>query len=172
MEHVCMKTEIIRRNTVAQFFGLLDRPDENGLWERMGARLDAMKDRLFENQGGSYGRPAFMGISESIIGRPRIGSDGQAYGVYARGMRDILRASGNYLDSFKTLEETSRGMVWGSDHELADRIPYAGGRTTRYVVPDVDDYSTQSELMQVSEQWMQDMAARAEQIATEQVEAL
>ena len=165
-----MIAEIIRRNTVAQLYGLLSDPMTNGLWTRMGFKLDEMREKLFREQGGSYGREKFLPVSAAIIGRPRIGTDGQAYGVYYAGMSDLLRASGNYMDSFKALEVQQTGMTYGSDHDLADRIPYAGGRTQRYVMPDVDDYATKQELEDVSARWVDDMMDRAEQIATEVLE--
>lgn len=118
--------------------------DTSGLWKDMYKRLDTMVSALFKRRGGLYGRAKWPAIKSTLIGSPRIGTDGKQYGVY-RANTNPLHASGKYRKSFKTLSKSPTSMRFGTRHELAHIMPYrewkdakTGGcrYIQRYAMPD------------------------------------
>ncbi len=125
----------------------------SGLWDAITAWLTAIKDKLFDEQGGSYGRKKWPPISPTLYGKLRRGSDGNIHGRYSSGSLP-LQASRKYRESFK-VKTSPKVMTYGSRHKLADKIPYAGwnrkdGRyDPRYALPDMTDRRTTKELNQI-----------------------
>lgn len=126
---------------VRQFVRLLTNGTQSGLWSLWKERMAAIVGWMFDNKGGAYGREGWPDISETMLGKIRRGSLGGIVGRFGPDS-EPLQASGAFRKSFATISETPSTLVWGSDHPLRDRIPYAGwnrsgaGYTPRYPMPD------------------------------------
>jgi len=150
-----VKTTI--KSTISEYnkalLALLSNAHASGLWRMVGEEMGGIVDEMYERWGGKYGRPTWPGVSPSLWGRPRIGTDGKRHGVYTP--RSIpLEASAEYKASFGVLSSSPREMTYGTAFALragkkrllANLMPYAGWRDKprgdglkympRYVLPD------------------------------------
>lgn len=140
MIHASMQVTDFHRRLLAKF----SNADSSGLWADLFVRLDTMVGALFRRRGGLYGRDFWPRIKPTLIGSPRIGTDGKQYGVY-RGNTNPLHASGKYRKSFKLLSKSPTKMRFGSRHKLAHIMPYREWKDAqtgmcryiaRYAMPD------------------------------------
>lgn len=139
---------------IARMTEYFSNAEASGLWERVGLWMAGAVRRMYALRGGQYGRPDWAPLSDS--GRPRIGTDGAAHGVYTSGALPLF-ASGLYAGSFGHLFQTPRRMGWGSNHPLADKIPYGGwraGKKPRYAMPDNMDADFLRELSTINNAWI------------------
>ena len=162
---------------------LFSNAQRSGLWTMTDKQLRFIILQMFLSWGGKYGRPTWPGISETMWGKPRYGTDGQQHGVYTP--RSIpLMASEDYMKSFKTLSATPRDFEWGSDLKtevtdgdgnkvlLANLMPYAGWKekthgplrkyTPRYVMPDPLSREFNDELQEVHRQYVAKVLMQAQ----------
>ncbi len=122
----------------------------SGLWGYLKHWLEGVKEKLFKDRGGSFGRRTWPDISPTLYGKIRRGSDGSDQGVYSSSSHPLF-ASGSYRQSFK-FSETPRSLTFYSAHDKADRIPYAGWNRRdgkydpRYALPDVRSNEFKAEL--------------------------
>lgn len=115
------------------------------LFSRISRFMTSIVNRLFNKRGGKFGRPAWPGLSSTMLGRIRKGTDGQKHGRYHNGV-ELMKASGLYYRSFKTLSRSISSskstMKYGSDHPMADDLPFGtwnrkdGITTPRHTMPD------------------------------------
>ena len=128
----------------------------SGLWDKVTAWLEGIKNKLFEEKGGSYGRKKWPEISPTLYGKLRRGTDGAYHGRYSSGSMP-LQASQKYKDSFSA-KKSPKSMTYGSRHKLASKIPYAGWNRKdgqydpRYALPDMQDRQTTKEFRQIAKQ--------------------
>jgi len=136
-----------------ELLALLSDALASGLWRMIGEEIGGIAGEMYEPWGGKYGRQTWPGVSPSIWGHPRIGTDGKRHGIYMP--RSIpLEASEEYKASFGALASAPREMTYGTafvrragkKRLLANIMPYAGWSdkprgdglkyALRYVLPD------------------------------------
>lgn len=131
---------------------------QSGLWDKVTDWLENIKEDLFDNLGGDYGRAKWPKIAPTMWGRLRRGSDGQIYGRYSSGTVP-LQASGAYRKSFKA-KMSPKTLTYGSRlrKKLGTKIPYGGWNNKegkyvpRYALPDMFNRKTKKELNKIYKQ--------------------
>jgi len=112
---------------IQKFAEHLSNPLALGFWDRITEWLLGIVERMFAGKGGMYDREKWEDISPSIYSYIRWGTDRRKHGWYRDRPNEPLVASGRYKASFKRLNvPRPTVMEFGSDHELAEVIPYAG----------------------------------------------
>lgn len=148
------EADLMTKEIIARMETFFSNAESSGLWNRVRDWMASAVNRLYALRGGAYGRPDWPSLSDS--GRPRMGSNGGVFGVYS-GDALPLYASGDYAASFADLFSTPKNLRWGSNHRLAEKIPYGGWRTgqaPRYAMPDnlSDDFVR--ELNGINNDWI------------------
>ena len=140
---------------------MLSNGKVSGLFDNLTAWLDKIKERLFDKQGGDYGRKKWVGISPTLEGKLRRTSNGKKSGeVFDAGSKP-LQVSGRYRASFKA-KTSPRWMTYGSRIKQADKLPYAGWNRKdgkyepRYALPDMTAEKTIREKLKISRQTVRD----------------
>lgn len=134
---------------------------KTGLWDRITAWFNSVVQTMFDSKGGKYGRQKWPDISPTLYGKIRRSSSGSIVGRYSAGSLP-LQADGNYKNSFKTQQKNKKGYSFGTKHPLANVIPYGNsrrldGRTIpRYVLPDMNDRQTVSEIKKIYRQTLKE----------------
>ncbi len=134
---------------------------KSGLWRRLELLNDKIISRMFDGQGGQYGRDKWKPIKETIYGKKRTGSDGLNYGRYSVSSLP-LQASGNYRGSHKLLMQTPLSMRYGSS--FSDKMTSwmtNAGQGGRVAMPDSNSSEYMGEMDRVTSQYLNDVITEA-----------